>query len=239
MNNQMKVEVIHLRKSVLFYLAIAAFVVLSMMYSWKMVYTDMSNNSGIDAFVGTMSDTSLMFILSLFASYVIGNEFTNRTIDNEIRIGYSRFSVVLSRAIVVLPFTLIPYLAYTVTSTLFLGLANGFATAFTVSDLIIRFILFALQVMSIQSIAMFIMFACKKASLGMMVNTCFAVVTCNLLRNILQDNSLFKLTSFYRIMMNNQSMSVQDLLISFVSAIATLLLMVYASYIVFRKAELK
>lgn len=239
MNNQIIVGAIKLKKSVFFYLAITVFIVLGLMYGLKMVLVDFSDKSGVDAFIGTLSDTSLMFILSLFTSYVVGNEFTNRTVDNEIRIGYSRLSVVISRAIVVLPFTLVPYLAYTITSTLIFGLTNGFATVFTIPDLIIRFLLFILQVMSIQSISIFIMFACKKASLGMMINVCFVVVTCNLLRNLLQDNIIFKYTSFYRIMMNNQSMTSQDILISFISAIATLLFMVYATYCVFRKAELK
>jgi hypothetical protein len=81
----------------------------------------------------------------------------------------SRFSVILSRAIVVLPFTLAPYLAYALTSTLVFVFANGFGAVFSITDLITRLLLFVLQVMAIQSISMFIMFACKKSLLGMTV----------------------------------------------------------------------
>lgn len=240
MNNQIKTEAIKLRKSVFFYLVIVMFIVFGLMNGLKSVFADMRGESGIDALFDTISDTSLMFVLTLFVSYLIGNEFTNRTIDNEIRIGYSRFSVILSRAIVVLPFTVVVYLAYSITMTLIFGIATGFESAFTVYDLIIRLLLFSLQVMAIQSISLFVMFACKRASLGMMINVSLTVVTCNILRNLLEDGGIvFKYTSFYRIMLNNQSMTSQDILISYVSALVTLLLVLCATYIAFRKAELK
>ncbi|MGL6197482.1 MAG: hypothetical protein ACRC3H_00975 [Lachnospiraceae bacterium] len=240
MNNQIKVEVVKVKSSFYFYLTILAFIVFGLMYSITMVYIRKLDFSGSNVLISTMSDTSLIFALSMFTSYFMGNQFTHRTLDNEIRIGYSRVSVVLSKAMVILPLSVFPYLAYSITCILVVTPVNGFGSDTSILNAIILFILFIFQLMSIQSFTFFIMFCCKKASLGMMLSTAFTVITCNFLRNILEEGELlFRYTSFHRIMMNSQSMTSQDIFISYLSAIATLLLMVYATYIVFRKAELK
>lgn len=240
MNSQIKVAIIRVKKSMFFYFAIIAFIILAFMSGLKAVYVLNTTDSGIDAFLEAISDTSLILVLSMLTSYIVGDEFTNRTIDNEIRIGYSRFSIILSRAIVVLPFSLVPYLAYTVTSALILGIANGFSTSFTVAELVIRLLLFLLQLMSIQSMTLFIVFVCKKASLGMMVSVGFSFITCNILRNFFEDGGVFfRYTSFYRIMTNRTMMDWQDILRSFILAVGTVIIMVCITYFVFRKAELK
>jgi len=181
----------------------------------------------------------LFFILSLFASYIVGKEFTDRTIDNEIRIGYSRLSIILTRFLVVLPLTVVPYLAYSITCSVVVGIMHGIGQTFSVGELLVRFLLFSLQVMSIQSISMFVMFASRKASFGMMINVGVTFVTCNYLRNVAEDNVLFRASSFYRIMMNFKTMTMQELLFSFASAILMLVVMVYASFVAFNKADLR
>lgn len=47
----------------------------------------------------SLCDTSFMFIISLVAAWFAGNDFMNRTIHNEIKVGYSRFSVILARTL--------------------------------------------------------------------------------------------------------------------------------------------
>jgi hypothetical protein len=148
-------------------------------------------------------------------------------------------SVVLSRAIVVLPFTALLYLFYAVPRVLLTGIANGFGDTLVVYDVLIRTLLFTLQVMAVTSFTALIVFWCKKASLGMMISVCFTVITCNILRSFLGENTIFQLTSFYRIQMNSGAMASQDILVSFVSAVVTIAAVLFATYIVFRKAELK
>jgi ABC-type transport system involved in multi-copper enzyme maturation permease subunit len=204
------------------------------------LFIDKLEISGVHIFLSTISDTSFLFILSMFASYFIGNEFTNRTIDNEIRVGYSRFSVILSRWIVVPPFTTLIYLFYTATVTLFVGSINGFETEFPVYELFVRLILFILQVMAIQSFAVLIVFICKKASLGMLISISFSVVTCNILRNFFaEDSYIYTATSFYRITLNSKQLSPQETILSFASAIITVLIMYCITYISLQKAEVK
>ena len=240
MYNQLKVEFGKMHKSMFFYCAALGFSVAGVMMATSQLFTHGLDISGSDTFLRSISDTSLLFIASLFASYFIGNGFANRTICNEIRIGYSRASVIMSRVLVTLPFASLSYLAYSATYALIMGFSNGFIDSeIATVDVIVRSVLFILQLMSILSFSSLIMFWCKKLSLGMMLSVCFTVVTCNILRNVMSDNTIFRLTPFHRITMNFESMVTQDLLISFASAILTLLAVVLCTFIVFRKAELK
>jgi ABC-2 type transport system permease protein len=203
------------------------------------VFRDNLDITGQQAFLGSISDTSLLFIMSLFVSYFIGNDFANRTIANEIRIGHNRMSVVLSRAIVALPFAALLYLFYAVPRALMTGVTNGFGVEVAMSEVFIRAVLFVLQVMAVTSFTTLIVFWCKKATLGMMASICFTVITCNILRSFLSENTIFRLTSFYRIQMNSGAMTTQDISISFVSATVTIVVVLLATFIVFRKADLK
>ena len=239
MYNQLSVEFYKLRTSKFLYLAILGFVTAGVMIYVSNVFRDNMDITGSQAFLGAISDTSLLFIMSLFVSYFIGNDFANRTICNEIRIGYSRLSVVLSRAIVVLPFAALLYLFYAVPRGLMTGVSNGFGAGLAAPDIFIRMILFVFQVMAVTSFTALIVFWCKKASLGMMISVCFTVVTCNMLRSVLGGSTIFRATSFYRIQMNSGVMTSRDILVSFVSAIVTIVVVLFVTYIVFRRAELK
>ena len=239
MYNQLKVEFYKLRTSKFFYIAAIGFFTASVMIFWSNIFRDGLDITGGRAFVGSISDTSLLFILSLFVSYFIGNDFSNRTIGNEIRIGYSRISVILSRVIIALPLAAFLYLFYAAPRAILTGLINGFGSEFTIYEILIRTLLFSFQVMAVTSFVAFIMFWCKKSSLGMMIGVCFTVITCNILRTVLSDNTVFRLTSFYRIQMNIEAMTSWDIGISFLSALTTLLAVLSVTYIVFRKTELK
>lgn len=238
MHNQLKLEMYKIKRSKIFYLGILAFIALGILIGVKAINLHMV--SGKEIFLDTVSDTSVMFLLSLFICYFIGDDFTNRTIDNEIRVGYSRLSVILARGIVVLPFTVLIYMCYTITTTVCVGIINGFGTEVTIIEMLVRLILFAFQVMAVQSFTIFFIFVCKNATLGMVVSVCFTFVTCNLLRNFMgEENFLFRITSFYRIMMNSESLTIQNIIVSFVSAIVTIIIMFFITHMAFRKADLQ
>jgi ABC-type transport system involved in multi-copper enzyme maturation permease subunit len=239
MSNQLKVCFYKLRKSLFLYLSALGFFTAAVMVAVKNIFVDKLDISGQVVLIHSLSDTSLLFIITLFVSYFLGKDFANRTIDNEIRIGYSRWSVLLSRIIVALPFSAILYLFYSVPYALIVGASNGFNGNMKLHEIIIRIVLFALQVMAITSFAVLIVFWCKKSSLGIMLSVCFTVITCNILRNFLDDAVLFRATSFYRIQMNMVKMTSQDIITSFVSAIITIFIVLFATYIIFRKTELK
>jgi len=234
---QLKVEFYKLRTSVVFYLMSALFVILGITNGIiKFIPLKQSWN---DIFSDTISDTSLMFVLTLFVGYFVGNDLSNRTILNEIRVGHKRKFIILARGLVVLPAVALFHLFYVFSGTLTVGIANGFETEISVQSMIVKSVLVVFQIMAVQCFAFLIIFICKKSSLGIIISVCFTVIVCNILRNFLgEENVLFRLTSFYRIMTNNQPMAINEILVSFTSAIVTLLLVFCLTYTVFRKADL-
>ena len=241
MSNQIKVQMYKLRRSVVFYLIIAGLFTTCVMFSLKIINEGTDINGG-RALLASISDTSLMFIPALFVSYFIGVDFLNRTIQNEVRIGYNRLSVVLTRGFAALAISVFLYLvSYTLPITIILGIANGgFDTGFSFGQVVIRLVLFCVQLMALQSFSVLFSFVSKNATLGMLISVCFTFLTCNLLRNLFDENdSLFALTSFYRIMMNSSSMMNSEILLSFISAIITIMGVLFVTHIAFRRAELK
>ena len=240
MTNQLKVQFYKLRKFPVFYLIAAGLSVLSIMYAIKTINVG-TGWSGAYALLASISDTSLMFAPALLASYFIGVDFETRTIHNEIRIGYNRFSAILSRGFVTLSVSVLLYLlSYTIPITVITSAINGFGTGISVQEIAVKLILFSFQMMAIQSFTILFVFVSKKATLGMLISVCFAFITCNLLRNLFgENNPVFALTSFYRIMMNNGNMTSADILISFASAVTTLFIVFCITYMAFQKAELK
>ena len=66
------------------------------LYFWPEYYSrDMSTMGNL--FFEGMSDTSLVFLYSMVTAWFVGIDFDNRTIHNEIAVGYSRWSVLFSR----------------------------------------------------------------------------------------------------------------------------------------------
>jgi len=238
MYNQLRVEFYKLKTSFVFYGFLLFFVILGISYG--VLKLAPIGETGYDVFSDTVGDTSLMFTLTLFVSYFIGNDFSTRTIQNEIQIGYSRLSAMLVRMIVVLPATALFHLTYVFSTMLTVTAINGFGTEISVRDMLIKTVLVIIQVMAVQSFTILIMFICKKNTLGTVISIIFTSITCNILRNYLgEENVLFKFTSFYRIMMNSKPMTANELSISFLSAFITLIVVLYVTHIAFRRTEIK
>lgn len=238
MHNQLRVEFYKLKTSAVFYIILLFFAILGIFYGVsKLAPLGFLGNK---IFLDTVGDTSLMFILTLFVSYFVGNDFNNRTIVNEIQIGHSRLSTILSKGIVALPVTALFHLVYVFSTTLTVTAINGFGTGISIQSMLIKSVLVIFQVMAIQSFAILIMFISKKSTSGTVACIGFTAITCNMLRNFLgAENLIFKSTSFYRIMMNSAPMSTNELLISFISAIVTLIVVFYATHVAFHKTEIK
>ena len=60
----------------------------------------------------SICDTSFMFIISLVTAWFAGNDFLNRTIQNEIKTGCSRVSVFLIRTITCVIMAILLHLTY-------------------------------------------------------------------------------------------------------------------------------
>ena len=182
----------------------------------------------------SVCDTSFMFIISLVAAWFAGNDFLNRTIHNEIKAGYSRFSVFMARTITTVIMAELLHLTYVSAAVLGFAVKYRFdGSIFSVTNLVWLLVVM-LQICANICIVMFIVFALKKAPSGIAVTVVFSFVTCNILRNFI-SGSVFRLTCFSLA----QTSDNRTLALSAVFAAAVIVISLTAAHFVFRKAEIK
>lgn len=103
--------------------------------------------------MSTLKDTSMMFVPVLLSAGFVGNDFSNRTIHNEITIGYSRLSALLVRELPAFLSAVILHFTFAVGTAVGLGVKVGFSfELFQIQDLVWCFTVM-LQLMAMQSIA--------------------------------------------------------------------------------------
>ena len=179
-------------------------------------------------------DTSFMFIISLVAAWFVGNDFLNRTIHNEIKIGYSRFSIVLTRTFTTVVMSIILHLVYVGSTIIGFCVKYGFdSSIFSITNLLWMFVVM-LQICATLCIVMCIVFALKKITSGIAVTVIFSFLSCNVLRNFISD-SIFKLTPFSLA----QTSDNRTLALSVLIAAVVIVVSITATNFVFRKTEIK
>ncbi len=182
----------------------------------------------------SICDTSFMFIVSLVAAWFAGNDFLNRTIHNEIKIGYSRFSVLIARTITTVIMAVLLHLTYVFATVLGFSIKYRFdSSIFSVTDFVWLLVVM-LQICANICIVMFIVFAFRKVTTGIAVTVVFSFVSCNILRNFF-SKSIFRLTCFSLAQTNDN----RTLALSAVFAAAVIVISLTAAHFVFRKAEIK
>ena len=231
MYNQLMIEKYKAKRFIIMYLAA---VVLAGAGFFLGVLKLPENLDTADVFSLTICDTSFMFIVSLVAAWFAGNDFLNRTIQNEIKAGYSRFSVFMARTITTVIMAELLHLTY-VFSTVF-GFAAKYrfdGSIFSVTDFVWLLVIMV-QICANICIVMFIVFALKRVTLGIAVTIVFSFVSCNILRNFIRE-SFFRLTCFSFA----QTSDNRTLALSAVFAAAVIVISLTATHFVFRKAEIK
>ena len=187
MINQIKAENLRLwkRKST-FFVALALFA-LNFIYA----YTKWPLIRDMDAILArTVGDTSFQIVISLCVAWFIGSEFNERTIQNELKLGYSRSSVLFVR------FLYAGLLAILLHLSFILGVYAGAACKYGIelslikADSFIWLLIVLLQVITIQSFTIFIVFLLKKALSAMVAATLLSLVACNILRNFIDSKYL-------------------------------------------------
>ena len=182
----------------------------------------------------SICDTSFMFLISLVAAWFAGNDFQNRTIHNEIKVGYSRFSVFMARTITAVIMAELLHLTYVFATVLGFAVKYRFdGSIFSVTNFVWMLVVM-LQVCTNICIVMFIVFALKKVTSGIAVTVVFSFVSCNILRNFIRK-SVFRLTCFSLA----QTSDNRTLVLSAVFAAVIIVISLTATHFVFRKAEIK
>lgn len=231
MRNQLMIEKFKAVRFPLMYIAAAVLAAAGFFLGLLKLSGDLDMTT---VFSYTVCDTSFMFIISLVAAWFAGNDFLNRTIHNEIKVGYSRFSVFFSRTVTIVIMAILLHLIYILATILGFTVKYRFdSSIFTVTNLTWLLVIM-LQICANMCITIFIVFTFRKVTSGIAVTIVFSFISCNILRNFIRD-SVFKLTPFSFAQTNDS----RTLVLSTAFAVAVILISLTATYFVFRKAEIK
>ncbi|MCM1190011.1 MAG: ABC transporter permease [bacterium] len=231
MHNQLIIEAYKAKRFVILYLAAAVLAAAGFFYGLLKLPEYMDTAS---VFSLSICDTSFMFIVSLVTAWFAGNDFLNRTIQNEIKTGYSRFSVFMARTVTTVIMAVLLHLTFVFATVL------GFAVKYRFDSSIFSVTNFAwllvvmLQICANICIVMFIVFSLRKVTSGIAVTVVFSFVACNILRNFISD-SFFRLTCFSLA----QTSDSETLALSAALAAAVIAVSLTATHFVFRKAEIE
>ncbi|MCM1214707.1 MAG: ABC transporter permease [Lachnospiraceae bacterium] len=231
MHNQLIIEKYKAKRFIIMYLAAAVLAAAGFFLGLLKLPEYMDT-----AYVFSLSicDTSFMFLISLAAAWFAGNDFQNRTIHNEIKIGYSRFSVFTVRTITAAIMAMLLHLTYVFATVLGFSVKYRFdSSILSVTDFVWLLVVM-LQICANICIVMLIVFSLKKVTSGIAVTVVFSFVSCNILRNFI-SKSVFRLTCFSLA----QTSDSRTLALSAVFAAAVIVISLTATHFVFRKAEIK
>lgn len=231
MHNQLMVEKYKAKRFMIMYLAAIVLAVAGFLLGFLKLPENLDTAT---VYSFSICDTSFMFIISLVVAWFAGNDFLNRTIHNEIKIGYSRFSVFMARTITTVIMAVLLHLAYVFATVLGFAVKYRFdSSIFTITDFVWLLVVM-LQICANICIVMFIVFALRKVTSAIAVTVVFSFVTCNVLRNFISE-SIFRLTCFSLA----QTSDSRTLAWSAALAAATIVIALTATHFVFRTAEIK
>lgn len=187
-----------------------------------------------EALAETIGDTSLFFIVALCVTWFVGAEFSERTVQNELKLGYSRLSVVFVRFI---------YSCFIASAIHLLSITAIIAGAFmrygfsltelNGADFLWLFIVLV-QVCALQGFTVLFVFLIRKAAAAMAVSAIFTLITCNLCRNFIK--APVYVYSCFSLAQDNEP---KTLWVSFIFALAVLFIVPSVTYLVFRKADME
>lgn len=231
MYNQLMLEKYKAKRFIIMYLAAAVLAAAGFFYGLLKLPEKLDTAA---VFALSICDASFMFITSLVAAWFAGNDFHNRTIHNEIKAGYSRFSVFMARTITAVIMAVLLHLTYVLATVVGFSVKYRFdSSIFSITDLVWLLVVM-LQICANICIVMFIVFALKKVTSGIAVTVVFSFVSCNILRNFI-GKSVFRLTCFSLAQTSDNN----TLALSAVFAAAVIIISLTATHFIFRKAEIK
>ena len=235
MTNLLKVELYKLKKFKLGYIAVIFMFVVGAMYGYKIgtEFFETNDNTAV-VFSNTVCDTSLVFIIAIVAAIFIVKGFSNRTICNEIKLGYSRFHVLLSKLTAACILAMLLHSTYIISTILAFSIVRGFDASVLSQENALWLLTVLIQLTAIISGVILISFTTKKMSESIALSTICAAICCNILRNY-TDAKLFTMSPFcFALDYNTENLS-----LSGVNALVTMLVFLTITVFTFRKAEIK
>ena len=230
MINLLSVEFYKLRRQKAFYGALVILIIFGVMQS----FSGLRPITSMDAAVYSICDTSLVFLITLAISVYVGNDFSNRTIHNSIKLGYRRHWLVLSKMLPALGMAAVLQFAFALATVIPVGLRYGFSCAVPAGNMLLWWFVCLVQCCAAESFIVLIGFICRSLSVTMAAGTCFTIVTCNILRNFL-ESKVFLFSCFHFA----EDYSYNALLAALAAAVVVLACVICAAFALFNKAEVK
>lgn len=229
--NQLKIEFYKLKTFPLFYVMILLLATIGFSYGFMML-AKMPDIGSV--FSEVVCDTSLVILVSVAASWFVGADFGNRTVTNELKLGYSRFSVIAVRAVAVCIVSVILHFTYIVSTIIGYSVVNGFDAALICQENVFWLFTVFLQIMAVESGVVMICFVMRKAAGAISVSLVYTLVSCNILRSF-TDADAFTFSCFCFA----KSSAAGQLIPCAVSAAAMIAMFLFASSFLFRKADIR
>ena len=235
MTNLLKVELYKLKKFKLGYIAVIFMFVVGAMYGYKLsnkFFTNTKNTAA--AFSNTVCDTSFVFIIAIITALFIGKGFSNRTICNEIKLGYNRFHILLSKMTAACILAALLHSTYIISTVLGFSTFRGFDASVLSQENALWLLTVLIQLTAIINGVVLISFTTKKMSESIALSAICAAICCNILRNYTRSK-IFTLSCFCFALDNNT----KNLVLSGINALITMLVFLMTAAFTFRKAEIK
>lgn len=231
MLNQLRVENFKVCRFWLMYIAEAVLAVAGFLFGF-IKFPEEAMTNGI--FSNVVCDTSFVFIITLVSAWFAANDFFHRTIHNEIKVGYSRWSIIFSRTVTTFIMAMLLHLTYIIASVAGFCAKWGFDTSVLTWRNFVWLAVVLLQICANVSFIMLIVFALKNITAAISGAIIFSIISCNVLRNFISDG-IFKLTCFSLA----QDSNTETLLFSALLALITIIVVTIITHLIFRKSEIK
>lgn len=236
MFNLLKVEYFKLKRFKLGYISIFSIFVIGYIYGDGRVVKrafDMTCSAST-VFSSVVSDTSFVFLTSVIASVFIGMDFYNRTIFNEIKLGYSRFHILLSRMIMVCILAALFHVTFIVSTILGFFAERGIDVSLFRMENALWLFTVLVQLSAVTGGVVLISFMAKKAVEAVALSVLYSFICCNVLRNFMRTE-IYTRSCFCFV----RDSSSENLLSAALSALVTMIVFLAIAAITFNKAEVK
>lgn len=232
MFNLLRIEFYKLSKFLFGYIAILFMLGVGLSYG-GIKLSELEINTS-DVFNYVICDTSFVFVMALVAALFIGKDFSSRTICNEIKMGYNRYQILLSKMIAVCVFAVLLHMIYIISTIIGFVVIRGFDTSVLCSENALWLLAVSLQLVAIISGVVLICFIARKSLEAITLSVMYTFICCNLLRNFI-SSKIFTMSCFCFV----QDSNIENLLFSAISAFITMTLFLAIATFAFNKADVK
>ena len=232
MFNLLKVEFYKLKKFPFGYIVLLLFLGIGIIGGgYKFPY---SFENTADVFAANVCDTSLVFTISLAVAFFMGKDFSGRTIDNEIKLGYSRYKILLSKMIAVCSFAAFIHTVWVAVYVLSFAVVRGFDSSVLCVENALWLITVLIQLSAVISGVILITFTARTVGGAIAISSMYVLICCNILRNY-TDAKIFTMSPFCFVQNNDSG----NLAYAAVNALVTMAVFLIIAIFTFNKAEVK